>query len=129
MKFPIELFDGFDPEKLWFVPSDHGFDDLDPVELLGEANKKYRSNANYEFYRKFYNNFQHRVIARDKSSNRDVEIDGYFGTLKNKTSGNVTKAVLFSFFEVSPMRYNAYLHKIIDIEDDPEAEQGAAANP
>jgi hypothetical protein len=115
MNNPIELFDGFEPEELWFDPKDYGYSSFERIDLIKELGKKYKSSNDYKKYRPFYDEFSNRVSAKNKSSGKEELKDGYFAVLKEKESDQPQIVILFSFFEVSPMRYHAYLHEFINL--------------
>jgi hypothetical protein len=106
---PIELYDGFEADEFWLDLSKYGISGGDRVNLITEIDKKYKGSESAT-YKRYYNAIDCRVMAYDKSANVHVSLLGYLALL-NFLNGEL-RIALFSYFEVSPLRYNCYLHRI-----------------
>jgi hypothetical protein len=109
---PVEIFDGFEPDHLFLSPQQLGWpEDCPSVDLIAEISNRYRKDPVGERYRLLYERIPHRVAALDKSSAKKVLIDAYLAIISPANDG-AGKVILFSFFEVSPLHYNGYIHQV-----------------
>jgi hypothetical protein len=113
---PIEIFDGFEPENLFLAPEVCGLDtSYQKIDLVDEMDKKYEEDEVGLEYKRIYDELPTRVMAFNKSTGRNESIHGYFAIMRNSLAGKPA-IILFSFFEVSALRYHAYIHFIFEEE-------------
>jgi len=113
---PIEIFDGFEPEHLFLTPEVCGLDrNYQKIDLLDEINKKYQEDEVGLKYKRIYDELPTRVMAFNKSIGRNESVHGYFAIMGDSQAGKQA-IILFSYFEVSPLRYHAYIHLILEEE-------------
>lgn len=109
---PIEVFDGFDPDTLILSPSACGLSrKFRRVDLLREIQRKYLKDQLGQMYKGLYESIPTQVVVYNKSSLEKESLDGYLAVIPSIT-GDEKRIVLFSFFEVSPLRYHCYIHKV-----------------
>jgi len=111
---PVEVFDGLEPDKLILSPSSCGLDaSYCSIDLVAEIANKYKKDPTGNQYRTLYQAIPHRIMALNKSSNRKESLSGYLAVTP-KVDGSKRRIVLFSFFEVSPLRYHCYIHRVYE---------------
>ena len=111
---PLEIFDGFEPDHLFLSPQWLGLqEDCLSVDLIAEISKKYRRDQVGERYRQLYERIPSVVLASDKSSNKRERVSAYLAVIP-QTNVCAGRLILFSFFEVSPLRYHCFIHKVYD---------------
>lgn len=111
---PIEIYDGIEPTELFIIPGVCGLDsNYQSVDLVKEIKLKYQKDVVVQRYKHLYNELPQNVMALNKSMGKLELVSGYYAIMENRLT---TKAViiLFTFFEVSPLRYNGYVHQILE---------------
>jgi len=111
---PRELCDGLEPTTLIFHPKSFGHPDFEPVDLVTACSIRPESNLPSEIQRELQSVAPPRVRAFDKSSSRWESLLGYYAMSRSSKSSALL-VILFSFFEVSPARFHAYLHVVAKI--------------
>jgi hypothetical protein len=113
---PIEIFDGFEPDHLLFTPEVCGLDkNYQEIDLFDEIKRKDQEGEVGQRYKRLYDELPSRVMAFDKSMGKNESVHGYFAIMQNNQTDK-SVIILFTFFEVSPFRYNAYVHSIFEEE-------------
>ena len=113
---PLEIFDGVEPKSLLLTPKDCGLDEnYRCVDLLDEIKKSRRQDETGQMYQLLYGELSTRVLAFNKSSGKKESVHGYVAIMENQRTYKPI-FVLFTFFEVSPSRYHAYVHNIHEKE-------------
>ena len=109
---PMEIFDGFEPDHLLLSPRRLGWpEDCPAVDLIAEISTKYRKDSAGERYRLLYEQIPHVVMALNKSSNKVGPVNAYLAVVP-QSNGSTDRIIVFSFSEVSPLRYHCYIHKV-----------------
>ncbi len=113
---PIEIFDGFEPDHLSLTPEMCRLNkNYQKIDLLAEIKRKYQDGEEGQKYKLLYDALPTRVMAFNKSTGKSESVHGYFGIMENRQTEKPA-VILFTFFEVSPLRYHAYLHRILEEE-------------
>lgn len=111
---PIEIFDGFEPEHLFLTPEVCGLErSYQKTDLLNEIERIDQEGVVGRRYKRLYDELPTRVMAFNKSMGKNESLHGYFAIMENCQTGKPA-IVLFTFFEVSPLRYHAYIHRIFE---------------
>ncbi len=113
---PAELFDGFEPDQLPFNPDAFGITGYETVDLVKSAlSAPPPGSSEKELLDTICSSVSPRVQVWNKSAGCIESRSGYYAfSASQSDSGRL--AILYSFFEVSPMRYHAYLHAILQID-------------
>jgi hypothetical protein len=111
---PAELFDGIEPSTLLFQPAKFGFQDYQTVDLVAACTKHPEQFLSPDLQKNLQLLAPPRVHAFNKSSSRLESLLGYYA-ITNSLIRAERLIILFSFFEVSPARYHAYLHVLLKI--------------
>ena len=108
---PHELFDGLEPAELVFQPASLGLSEYQPVDLVAACSERPDRKLPAAVQCELESVVPSRVVAFDKSASRQESLLGYYA-IANSSSHRDRLIILFSFFEVSPGRFHAYLHGI-----------------
>lgn len=122
-KQPRELFDGFEPAMLTFHPASLDLGDYEPVDLVASCSAHPEQTLTPEIQRELQLVAPPRIQVFDKSSSRYMSVLGDYAITRSSSHADYL-VILFSFFEVSPMRYHAYVHAVLRVDQSAQIESG-----
>ena len=114
---PQESFDGLEPATLPFHPVSFGLPGFEPVDLVAACSTRPERTLSQEVQRELQSLAPSRVRAFDKSWSCWESLLGYYAISRSLSARTDRLIILFSFFEVSPARFHAYLHALLKAAD------------